>query len=249
MEGIAPAAQRHPVGRLRKTFAVLFTLAFAAAAALVAGGAYAYVRLPALRALPRMVRAQLRAHGSRWEPLRDVSPSFIQALLATEDTTFWTNPGVSFEGIARSVLVDIASGRFVEGGSTLTQQLVRDELLSLQKTIPRKLEEMDLAIALTYLDPKREILALYLNEVYLGHGAYGIYAGAETYFGRTPADLTLAQATLLAGLPAAPSYYDPLTNPEGARERQAQVVAAMEHAGVLTANEGRRVLKAPWGLR
>jgi penicillin-binding protein 1A len=247
--GIAPAAQRRPVGRLRKALSILFTLAFAAVAALLAGGAYAYVRLPALKALPQMVRAQLKAHHSRWVPLQDVAPGFIRALLATEDTTFWTNPGVSFEGIARSVLVDIASGRFVEGGSTLTQQLVRDELLSLQKTVPRKLEEMDLAIALTRLDSTREILALYLNEVYLGHGAYGIYAAAETYCGRTPAQLTPAQSTLLAGLPAAPSYYDPLTNPEGARERQAQVVAAMENAGVLTVKEGHAILRAPWGLR
>ena len=249
MEGIAPATQRRPVGRLRKTLSILFTLAFAALAALLAGGAYAYLRLPALKALPRQVRAQLRAHHSRWVPLSDVAPSLIRALLATEDTTFWTNPGVSFEGIARSVLVDIASGRFVEGGSTLTQQLVRDELLTLQKSLPRKLEEMDLAIALTRLDPKREILALYLNEVYLGHGAYGIFAASETYFGRTPAELTPAQATLLAGLPAAPSYYDPLSNPEGAKERQVQVVAAMEHAGVLTPKRGQAILKAPWGLR
>jgi len=249
VEGIAPATQRRPVGRLRKTLAIVFTLAFAAAAALAAGAAYAYVRLPDLRALPQMVRQQLQAHHSRWVPVQAVAPSFIRALLATEDATFWTNPGVSFEGIARSVLVDIASGRFVEGGSTLTQQLVRDELLGLQKTVPRKLEEMVLAIALTRLDPKREILALYLNEVYLGHGAYGIYAASEAYFGRTPAELTPAQGTLLAGLPAAPSYYDPIANPEGAKERQVQVVAAMEHAGVLTAQQGRAILKAPWGLR
>ncbi len=249
MEGIAPAAQRRPVGRLRKALTIVFTLAFAAAAALAAGGTYAYLRLPALRDLPQKVRAQLQAHGSRWTPLRDVAPSLVTALLATEDRTFWTNPGVSFEGIARSVLVDFASGRFVEGGSTLTQQLVRDELLTEQKTIPRKLEEMVLAIALTRLDPKREILALYLNEVYLGHGAYAILAASETYFCRTPAELTIAQSTLLAGLPQAPSYYDPLSDPKAAAARQAQVVAAMEQAGDLTPSQGRAVLEAPWGLR
>ena len=249
MEGIAPAAQRRPVGRIRKTLAIVFTLAFAVVAALAAGGTYAYLRLPALRALPQRVRSQLQAHGSRWVPLRGVAPSLVKALLATEDRTFWTNPGVSFEGIARSVLVDLASGQFVEGGSTLTQQLVRDELLTQAKTIPRKLEEMVLAIALTRLDPKREILALYLNEVYLGHGAYGILAASETYFGRTPAELTLAQSTLLAGLPQAPSYYDPLIDPKAAAARQEQVVAAMEQAGDLTPSQGRAVLKAPWGLR
>ncbi len=249
MEGIAPAAKRRPVGRLRKGLSILFTLAFAAVAVLAAGGSYAYLRLKDLRALPGEVRQELRAHHSRWVPLRDVAPSLVTALLATEDRTFWTNPGVSFEGIARSVLVDLASGRFVEGGSTLTQQLVRDQLLNDRKTVPRKLEEMVLAIALTRLDRKREILALYLNQVYLGHGAYGIFAASETYFGETPAELTLAQSTLLAGLPQAPSYYDPLANPQAAAQRQAQVVAAMEQAGALSKAQGRLVLKAPWGLR
>lgn len=249
MEDIAPAAQRRPVGRLRKAFSILFTLAFAALMAIAAGGTYAYLRLPDLRALPHEVRQEIRLHRSRWVPLQDVAPSFVTALLATEDRTFWMNIGVSFEGIGRSVLVDLASGRFVEGGSTLTQQLVRDQLLTDQKTVPRKLEEMVLAIALTRLDPKREILALYLNQVYLGHGAYGIFAASETYFGRTPAQLTLAQSTLLAGLPQAPSYYDPLVNPQAAKGRQTQVVAAMEAAGALTSAQGRAVLKAPWGLR
>ncbi len=249
MEGIAPATQRRPVGRLRKGLSILFTLAFAAVVALAAGGTYAYLRLPYLRALPQKVRQELSLHQSRWVPLRDVAPSLVTALLATEDRTFWSNPGVSFEGIARSVLVDMAYGRFVEGGSTLTQQLVRDQLLNDQKTVPRKLEEMVLAIALTRLDPKREILTLYLNQVYLGHGAYGIFAASETYFGRTPAELTLAQSTLLAGLPQAPSYYDPLADPKAAAQRQAQVVAAMEQAGALTQAQGRAVLKAPWGLR
>ena len=249
MEGIAPATQRRPVGGLRKGLSILFTLAFTFVVALGAGGLYACIRLPDLRALPAKVHEELQMHHSRWVPVQGVAPSLVTALLATEDRSFWTNIGVSFEGIARSVLVDLASGQFVEGGSTITQQLVRDQLLTDRKTIPRKLEEMVLAIALTQLDPKREILALYLNQVYLGHGAYGIFSASETYFGRTPAQLTLAQSTLLAGLPQAPSYYDPLANPKAAAQRQAQVVAAMEAAGDLTPAQGQQVLKTPWGLR
>jgi len=244
-----PRAQEPPVGRLRKFLAILFTLAFAAAAAGALAAAYALWRLPSLQSLPARVHAELGAQGGRWVPLSAVAPGLVTALVDTEDQTFWTNAGISVEGIARSVLVDISSGRFVEGGSTLTQQLVRDQLLSQRKSLRRKIEEMVLAVALARLDSKAEILALYLNQVYFGHGAYGVYQASETYFGRRPARLTLAQCTLLAGLPQAPSYLDPLRNPAAARARQAEVVGAMEARGDLTRAAGRAVLAAAWGLR
>jgi len=234
---------------LRLVLALAFTVLFFAVAALGVGTAYALYRRPQLAELSQRVHAELTAQASPWVPLSQIQPMLPRALLATEDNTFWTNIGISFEGIARSVLIDFASGSFVEGGSTITQQLVRDQLLSQRKTIPRKLEEMVLAIALTRMDSKREILALYLNQVYFGHGAYGIAAASRVYFGRTPALLDDAQCTLLAGLPQAPSLDDPLENPTAAHRRQAEVIGAMEAAGGLTRARGRALLAQPWQLR
>lgn len=242
-------ASPRALGSRRIIFAIAFTLLFAIAAGLAAGTAYTVYRLPQLRALPQHIAAERRAQGELMVPLRRIAPTLLVAIVDTEDRTFWTNIGVSFEGIFRSLIVDLAYGRFVEGGSTLTQQLVRDQLLSLQKTIPRKLEEMVLSIALTRLDSKREILDLYLNQVYLGQGAYGIAAASATYFGRTPATLSPAQCTLLAGLPQAPSYYDPLVRPQAARQRQKEVVQAMEQAGSISPQAGAALLAAPWHLR
>lgn len=234
---------------MRTVLGIAFALAFGLLVALGAGTAYALYRLPQLEALPARVQAEQKARGEPIVPLSQIAPELPKALIATEDNTFWTNVGVSFEGIARSLLVDVSSGRFVEGGSTITQQLVRDQLLTLHKTVPRKLEEMVLSIALTRVESKREILDLYLNQVYFGHGAYGVAAAANIYFARSPKDLTLAQCTLLAGLPQAPSYYDPLANPKGAKARQREVVSAMEHAGVLSQAAGQAILRAPWRLR
>lgn len=234
---------------MRTLLGILFALAFGFVVAVGTGTAYAIYRLPQLEGLPARIAAQQKARGEPMVPLSQISPELPKALLATEDRTFYTNIGVSFEGIARSLIVDISSGQFVEGGSTITQQLVRDQLLTLQKTIPRKLEEMVLAIALTRIEPKREILDLYLNQVYFGNGAYGVAAAANIYFARSPQDLTAAQCTLLAGLPQAPSFYDPLSNPQAAKARQREVVRAMEQAGVLSAKAGTAILSASWQLR
>ena len=234
---------------MRTLLGIVFAFAFAVVVALGTGTVYALYRMPQLEALPARIKAEQKARGLQMVPLSQVAPQLQAALIATEDRDFWTNIGVSFEGIARSLLVDISSGRFVEGGSTITQQLVRDQLLTLQKTIPRKLEEMVLAITITRIEPKREILDLYLNQVYFGNGAYGVAAAANMYFARTPKDLSPAQCTLLAGLPQAPSLYDPLAHPRAAKARQREVILAMEHAGVLTQKAGAAILKAPWQLR
>jgi membrane peptidoglycan carboxypeptidase len=204
---------------------------------------------PRLASLPARVRAELAAHGSAYVPLRRISPWLIEAVVATEDRSFWTNIGVSFEGIARSVVVDLVTGRFEEGGSTITQQLVRDMLLTQAKTIRRKLEEMLLAVFLTRRMPKAEILELYLNEVYFGHGAYGVAAAARIYFGTTPDRLTPAQATLLAGLPQAPSLLDPFLHPKLAKARQWAVLSSMVATGELTAAGAAAIYREPWHLR
>ncbi len=159
--------------------------------------------------------------------LNQVPHDVVRALIDTEDRTFYTNSGISPRGIARSLLVDLRGGGFVEGASTITQELVRSRYLSDAKSISRKIKEILLSLEVTRTYTKNEILTAYLNEVYFGNGAYGIGAAAHAYFGEKPQQLDLAQASLLAGLPQAPSYYDPYYNLKGAKARQKVVLQNM----------------------
>jgi membrane peptidoglycan carboxypeptidase len=202
-----------------------------------------------LEFLPSIVAASVRRHHGRMITLGDVSPWLPKALIATEDRSFYTNWGVSFEGVGRSLWVDIVSGRFVEGGSTLTQQLVRDQLLGLQKTIRRKLSEALLSVAVTVLYPKRDILSWYLSSVYLGNGYWGAYPASIGYFGVTPRHLTEAQAALLAGLPQAPSFLDPFRHYRAARRREWEVLESMVADHLLTQSAAERVYQEPLDLR
>lgn len=176
-------------------------------------------------------------------PLEEVPPACRQATIATEDATFYTNPGIDPLGILRAVWINLRGGDVLAGGSTITQQVARNLLLDPQeraeRTLVRKLRETILAwrIARTYT--KDEILALYLNEVYYGNLAYGIEAAARTYFGKGVAELDLAECALLAGLPQAPAAYNPLVDPEAARERQRVVLGLMEEQGYITRQQAR----------
>lgn len=199
--------------------------------------------------LPAREAAFLARHHAPTVALADVSPWLPQALLATEDRTFYTNLGVSFRGIARSLWVDLATGRFTEGGSTITQQLVRDRLLTPQKTVGRKLREGLLALAVTALYAKRTILTLYLNQVYLGQGYWGVAAAAKGYFGTTAGHLSLSQAALLAGLPQAPAALDPRVHYHAARRREWVVLQNMVHVHLLSPQAARRAFQRPLGLR
>ncbi|WP_243239783.1 biosynthetic peptidoglycan transglycosylase [Sulfobacillus harzensis] len=203
---------------------------------------------PRVSHLPRIVEAREASHGGRWTPLSAVSPWVPKALIATEDRSFSTNIGISFEGIGRSLLVDLKTGQFTEGGSTLTQQLVRDTLLSPVKRFQRKISEALLAVLVTVLYSKREILALYLNEVYLGDGAYGIQAASQHYFHVAPQSLTPAQATLLAGLPQNPSGLDPFIHWGAARKRQSQVLESMVADNMMTVGQASHIYRAPLDL-
>ena len=131
--------------------------------------------------------------------------------VAIEDRRFYQHGGVDYEGIARALLRDIRAGKVVEGGSTITQQLVRNLYIGRERTLKRKVKEACLAIKLSRAWSKNRILGTYLNQVYYGNHAYGIEAASQTYFSRPARKLTLAQAALLAGLPQAPSVFDPFT--------------------------------------
>jgi len=163
------------------------------------------------------------------------------ATIAVEDKHFYTNPGIDLTGIARSLWVNIRGGETVAGGSTITQQVARNLLLSkyerTERTIRRKLREVVLAWQLTHNLSKDEILALYLNQMNYGGMAYGVEAASQTYFGKPASDLLLPECALVAGLPQAPGAYNPFTNPDLAKERQGVVLGLMEKNGFITHDE------------
>ncbi|MGQ9785832.1 MAG: penicillin-binding protein 1C, partial [Anaerolineae bacterium] len=179
-------------------------------------------------------------HGGRrtWVPLQRISRYAIAATIATEDRFFYANVGVDPIAVIRALYYALSEGEVVSGGSTITQQLVRNVLLSpeerVQKTFRRKLREAVLAIEVARRYPKDKILEIYLNQVYYGNLAYGIEAAAQTYFGKSAAELNLAEAALLAGLPQAPATYDPIVYPERAKKRQQIVLGLMVEAGYVT---------------
>jgi membrane peptidoglycan carboxypeptidase len=192
------------------------------------------------------VLATLRSADNRQPvPLKDISPLLVAAVLDTEDHNFWAHGGIDVEDIVRALVADVRAGGAVEGGSTIAQQLVKNLYLSDQKTLIRKVREAVLAERLEEKYTKAEVLDAYLNSVYLGSGAYGVQAASEEYFGTSAAHLDLAQAALLAGLIQAPSGYDPVFNPTGARARRAQVLARMVHYKSATPAEAAAANKAP----
>ncbi|RME79837.1 MAG: penicillin-binding protein 1C, partial [Chloroflexi bacterium] len=171
-------------------------------------------------------------------PLSRISPHLVNATIATEDRFFFLNVGVDPIAIARAVYYNVSEHRIVSGASTITQQLARNVLLSpeerTEQTLSRKIKEAVLAVEINRRYTKEQILEIYLNQIYYGNLAYGIEAAAQTYFGKSAADLTLPEAALLAGLPQSPAVYDPYTNPDGAKQRQATVLDLMVEAGYIT---------------
>src|SRR5690606_27220465 len=189
--------------------------------------------------------------GNRsYVPLDEISQHLINATIATEDARFYTNPGFDPIGIARAVFQAAQEREIVSGASTITQQLVRALLLDederTARTFQRKVREIVLAAELNRTYPGREgkdkILELYLNETYYGNLAYGIEAAAQTFFDKPAAELTLAEASSLAGLPQSPAVYDPFTAPEVVLGRQRQVLQLMTQEGYITAEEAQAAL-------
>ena len=177
---------------------------------------------------------------------QQVPPLMEDATVAIEDKTFWSNPGIDIGGIVRAAQTDLASGGIQEGGSTITQQLIKQRLVGDAPTFTRKIREALLALQADRLYTKQQILNMYLNQVYYGNQAYGVKAAAETYFGISDlSQLSLAQIALLAGLPQAPTQYDPVVNPATARARREQVLQAMADQGYITGAQAAVAEQAP----
>ncbi|MDE3192979.1 MAG: transglycosylase domain-containing protein [Chloroflexota bacterium] len=170
--------------------------------------------------------------------LDEVPELLQQATTAIEDKTFWQNPGIDLGGIVRAAQADLESGGIAQGGSTITQQLIKIRILGDEPTFTRKIKEAILALEASREYSKRRILEMYFNQVYYGNQAYGIKAAAATYFGVGDlCELTLGQMALLAGLPQKPSEYDPVRSPDAARARRADVLAAMVDNGYVSADQ------------
>ncbi len=228
---------------------VFWLLGVIAAVFLSAAGAVGVRYASDLGSLRRIAFQRTVSHGGRWIPASRTARPFIRALIATEDATFYTNWGVSFEGTLRALWVDLRTGQFTQGGSTLTQQLIRDLLLTPRKTLTRKFTGSVLSLYATAWYPKQEILSMFINEVYLGDGAYGIQAASERYFGLPASRLNLAEGSLLAGLPQAPSAFDPLVHLSSAKARQREVLSRMVTTGMISPRQALAAYRAPLPLR
>lgn len=177
-------------------------------------------------------------------PLSEVPKRTVLAFLASEDARFYEHGGVDLVGIVRAFFKNLQAGEIVQGGSTITQQVVKSLLLTPEKTVIRKVKEAILAYRIDQFLTKDEILYLYLNQIYFGAGAYGVEAAARTYFDKHVHELSLAESSLLAGLPKAPSRFSPYQNYNAARERQQYVLQRMVEVGFITEQEGRQVYAA-----
>jgi len=188
---------------------------------------------------------ELKAEKGIFVPLHDIPEHMINAVIAVEDSRYWRHKGIDYIAIARALIKDIIHAELKEGGSTITQQLAKVIFLTPEKTLKRKLREAALAIKMEKNLDKKEILELYLNKIYFGHGAYGVEMASLVYFGKSVKVINLPEASLLVGLIKAPSTYSPYNDLAKARVRQHIVLSRMEQEGYIKRSEKEKALKQP----
>ena len=244
-EIIKSRAKRKGNGTLRKLFRFMISAVIVALVVMIAGivGIYVYLGedLPKISSLndyrPSIIStvysSDNRKIGEFYRERRvvielaDIPERLKEAFIAAEDSRFYKHRGIDFVSIVRAFFKNIEAGAIVQGGSTITQQVTKSFFLTPERSYRRKLKEAILAYRIDNRLSKEEILYLYLNQIYLGHGAHGVEAAAENYFGKSTKDLNLAESAMLAGLPQAPSRYSPFRYPERAKERQIYVLNRM----------------------
>src|SRR5256885_658872 len=241
-------------------FPLALAAGLAAAAVLVLGlvVVLAYPNLPELGALTayqpkiplRIYTAEGTLIGEFGEERRavvsiaEVPPQLKAAILAAEDERFYQHAGIDYIGVLRAAYANLVAGRSRQGASTITMQVARNFFLSSEKTLTRKLYEAMLAFKIEHSLSKEEILELYINQIYLGQRAYGFAAASQIYFGKALGQLTLGETAMLAGLPKAPSMYNPVANPQRAKQRQLYVLRRMTELGYITPAQFDEALKA-----
>ncbi len=203
---------------------------------------------PPVDDMPQRVDAVMAAHGGSRVSLSSVPDSLSEALIAIEDERFYQHHGIDAEGLVRALLADLYHRRSLEGASTLSQQLVKNLYLQGNDDGWRKPEDLLLALKLELRFPKSVILESYLNTVYFGHRAWGVGQASSVYFQMAPTQLDLARASMLAGLPQSPSYYDLYRNPCAARARHFNVLAQMVHDGYITRADADAAYQEPIGF-
>ncbi|MFG5776094.1 penicillin-binding protein 1A [Comamonas sp. J-3] len=235
--------------------ALLIAFAIAAVVVVGVGLAMAYPNLPDVSELadykPKLPMRVYSSEGAllgefgeerrNLTPIKEIPQLMVNAVLAIEDTRFFEHNGVDYKGLARALLANLGREK-AQGASTITMQVARNVYLSSEKTYTRKIYEILLTLKLEHTLSKNQILEIYMNQIYLGNRAYGFSAAAETYFGKPLKDVTVAEAAMLAGLPKAPSAYNPVSNPKRAKIRQLYIIDRMEENGFITkaqADQGR----------
>lgn len=178
-----------------------------------------------------------RLDRSRFVPAAEIPQMMKNAIIAAEDRRFYDHGAIDVLSVGRAMLANYRAGETVEGGSTISQQTVKNIFLTHERSLNRKVLELFLAIQLEKYYTKDQILEIYLNTIYFGHGAYGIGPASRTYFGKEPRDLSIQECALIAGLPQAPSAYDPIDHPEEAKKRTAIVLMLMAREGYITPQE------------
>ncbi len=220
---------------------------------------YVYLGLPDVSSIrnyrPAMVTTVLDAdmnpiaywyEQKRWPVTREQVPDLVvKAFLAAEDSRFYEHPGIDFKGVLRAAFKNIEAGGLVQGASTITQQVTRALLLTPEKSFVRKFKEAMLAWQIDSSLTKDEIITIYLNEIFFGNNAYGIESAARTYFGKHVWELSLSEAAILAGLPQAPSKYNPYKNIEAAKKRQSYVLKRMAEEGFVSHDLSQLAYDAP----
>jgi penicillin-binding protein 1A len=261
----APQKKAHPQspkkrGRFKRfvlyPMLVLFILGLLGGLALVGGYQYVSQDLPRITSLmdyrpsiiSRVYAEDQRVIAEFFKerrvviPLNEVPPLLVKAFVAAEDSRFFQHQGVDPVGILRAALKNLEAGTIKQGGSTITQQVTRSFLLTPERSYIRKIKEIILSYRIEKAFSKDEILFLYLNQIYLGHGAYGVQAAAENYFGKPVKELSLAECAVLAGLPQAPTRYSPFRHPEQARARQVYVLNRMVEEGYISRAQANEAL-------
>ncbi len=181
--------------------------------------------------------------------IKDVPPMLTSAIIAAEDERFYQHSGIDYHGVARAAYANLVTGGRRQGASTITMQVARNFFLSSEKTLTRKLYEVLLALKIEHSLSKDQILGLYINQIYLGQRAYGFAAAAQIYFGKSLEQLTLGEAAMLAALPKAPSSYNPIANPQRAKQRQQYVLRRMKELGYIDEQAHETAAKAPIAVR
>ena len=225
---------------LKKILLILLLVILSITVLLVGKGYEMYSK--AIKEMPLEEKVKEIKSRENYTELSEVPQTYINAVISVEDHRFYKHSGIDIIAIGRAVVNNIKTMSFAEGGSTITQQIAKNEYFTQEKKMTRKIAEIFMAFKIEKNYDKDEILELYINTIYFGNGYYNIKDAAMGYFGKLPKDMTDSECIMLAGIPNAPSVYAPTENPDLAKQRQKQVMLKMIKYGYLTEEEAEKIL-------